>query len=48
MSTTTENLPRARFHWDDPLLLNQQLSTDERMVREAEQAIRGLSSMIVA
>ena len=35
MSTTTENLPRARFHWDDPLLLNQQLSTDERMVREA-------------
>jgi glutaryl-CoA dehydrogenase len=28
----------ARFHWDDPLLLNQQLSEDERMVRDAAHA----------
>jgi glutaryl-CoA dehydrogenase len=28
----------ARFHWDDPLLLNEQLSTDERMVRDAAHA----------
>ncbi len=26
------------FHWDDPLLLNQQLSDEERMVRDAAQA----------
>jgi len=26
------------FHWDDPLLLNQQLSDEERMVRDATQA----------
>jgi glutaryl-CoA dehydrogenase len=25
----------AQFHWDDPLLLNQQLTEDERMVRDA-------------
>ena len=29
---------KAQFHWDDPLLLNQQLSDDERMVRDATQA----------
>jgi glutaryl-CoA dehydrogenase len=29
---------KAQFHWDDPLLLNQQLSEDERMVRDASQA----------
>jgi glutaryl-CoA dehydrogenase len=28
----------ARFHWDDPLLLNEQLSADERMVRDAAHA----------
>ncbi|MEA3122584.1 MAG: glutaryl-CoA dehydrogenase, partial [Paraburkholderia sp.] len=26
------------FHWDDPLLLNEQLSADERMVRDAAHA----------
>ena len=26
---------KAQFHWDDPLLLNDQLTEDERMVREA-------------
>ncbi|MBC7454613.1 MAG: acyl-CoA dehydrogenase family protein, partial [Massilia sp.] len=29
---------KAEFHWDDPLLLNQQLSDDERMVRDAASA----------
>lgn len=28
----------ARFHWDDPLLIDQQLTEDERMVRDAAQA----------
>ncbi|MFO0208653.1 MAG: acyl-CoA dehydrogenase family protein, partial [Betaproteobacteria bacterium] len=27
--------PAARFQWDDPLLLDQQLTDDERMVRDA-------------
>jgi glutaryl-CoA dehydrogenase len=27
--------PAARFQWDDPLLLEQQLTDDERMVRDA-------------
>ena len=26
---------KAAFHWDDPLLLDQQLSSDERQVRDA-------------
>ncbi len=30
--------PKAQFVWDDPLLLNEQLSEDERMVREAASA----------
>ena len=30
--------PKAQFVWDDPLLLNEQLSEDERMVREAANA----------
>ncbi len=30
--------PKAQFAWDDPLLLNEQLSEDERMVREAANA----------
>jgi glutaryl-CoA dehydrogenase len=29
---------KAQFVWDDPLLLNEQLSEDERMVREAANA----------
>ena len=29
---------KAKFAWDDPLLLDQQLSEDERMVREAARA----------
>jgi len=29
---------KARFAWDDPLLLNDQLSEDERMVRDAARA----------
>ena len=30
--------PRPRFHWDDPLLLDQQLTDDERAVRDAARA----------
>jgi glutaryl-CoA dehydrogenase len=30
--------PRAEFVWDDPLLLEQQLTEDERMVRDAAHA----------
>src|SRR6185437_3096492 len=29
---------KAAFHWDDPLLLEQQLSADERAVRDAARA----------
>src|SRR6476660_8294020 len=29
---------KVQFHWDDPLLLDQQLSNDERMVRDAASA----------
>ncbi|HVC12333.1 MAG TPA: acyl-CoA dehydrogenase family protein, partial [Burkholderiales bacterium] len=29
---------KASFVWDDPLLLDQQLSEDERMVRDAAHA----------
>src|ERR1700739_1490754 len=32
------SLARAQFHWDDPLLLDQQLSADERMGRAAAPA----------
>ena len=28
----------AKFHWEDPLLLDQQLSSDERMVRDSAAA----------
>ena len=28
----------ASFQWDDPLLLDQQLADDERMVRDAARA----------
>ncbi|HEX6268169.1 MAG TPA: acyl-CoA dehydrogenase [Burkholderiales bacterium] len=30
--------PKAQFAWDDPLLLDQQLTEDERMVRDAARA----------
>jgi len=30
--------PKASFHWDDPLLLTEQLTDDERMVRDAAHA----------
>src|SRR5438552_1445987 len=30
--------PKAQFHWDDPLLLSEQLTEDERMVRDAAAA----------
>ena len=26
------------FHWDDPLLLNEQLTDEERMIRDAAHA----------
>ena len=29
---------KASFQWDDPLLLDEQLSEDERMVRDAARA----------
>ena len=29
---------KAQFHWDDPFLLDQQLTEDERMVRDAANA----------
>ena len=29
---------KARFVWDDPLLLNDQLGEDERLVRDAAHA----------
>jgi glutaryl-CoA dehydrogenase len=29
------NMARASFHWDDPLLLDEQLTMDEKMVRDA-------------
>ena len=31
-------MPHAAFHWQDPFLLDSQLSEDERMVRDAAQA----------
>ena len=31
-------MAKASFHWDDPLLLNQQLTDDERAVRDAAKA----------
>jgi len=31
-------MAKAAFHWDDPLLLEQQLTEDERMVRDAARA----------
>ena len=36
MSTT-----KAAFQWDDPLLLDQQLDSDERQVRDAARDYAG-------
>ncbi len=39
INEATQNLTqKTKFHWDDPLLLAQQLSNEERMVRDAAQA----------
>ncbi|MGA7986678.1 MAG: acyl-CoA dehydrogenase [Burkholderiales bacterium] len=38
MNAPLKSRPKASFVWDDPLLLNEQLSEDERMVREAARA----------
>ncbi|MGD9945295.1 MAG: acyl-CoA dehydrogenase [Burkholderiaceae bacterium] len=38
MSASPSRAPKASFKWDDPLLLDQQLTEDERMVRDAAQA----------
>jgi glutaryl-CoA dehydrogenase len=35
---TKSSVGKARFVWDDPLLLNDQLTEDERMVRDAANA----------
>jgi glutaryl-CoA dehydrogenase len=35
---TTKTKTEARFHWSDPLLLDQQLTDDERMVRDSARA----------
>ncbi|HYD82138.1 MAG TPA: acyl-CoA dehydrogenase family protein, partial [Paucimonas sp.] len=34
-------MAKAQFHWDAPLLLNGQLTEDERMVRDAAAAYAG-------
>src|SRR6218665_3727062 len=34
----TPTMAHAASHWDDPFLLEQQLSNDERMVRDAAAA----------
>ena len=38
MNAPLKSKPKASFVWDDPLLLNEQLTEDERMVREAARA----------
>ena len=38
MNAPMKKAPKAQFKWDYPLLLDQQLTEDERMVREAAQA----------
>jgi glutaryl-CoA dehydrogenase len=38
MNAPERRTANARFSWDDPLLLDQQLSEDERMVRDAASA----------
>src|SRR5690349_2526478 len=36
--THSDSPRKAAFHWDDPLLLNSQLTDDERMIRDAAAA----------
>src|SRR5258706_11914383 len=38
MNAPDKRKPRAQFSWEDPLQLDQQLSEDERMVRDAARA----------
>src|SRR5512137_436018 len=38
MNAPLKGSVKAQFVWDDPLLLNEQLTEDERMVREAAYA----------
>jgi glutaryl-CoA dehydrogenase len=38
MNAPLKAKPKAQFAWDDPLLLNDQLAQDERMVRDAARA----------
>ena len=38
MNAPLKSKPKAKFSWEDPLLLDQQLSEDERMVRDAARA----------
>jgi len=38
MNAPPKKKPKAQFAWDDPLLLDVQLSEDERMVRDAAAA----------
>jgi len=38
MNAPLKSRPKARFVWEDPLLLDEQLSEDERMVRDAARA----------
>jgi len=38
MNAPLKSTPKARFVWDDPLLLSDQLTEDERMVRDAASA----------
>ena len=38
MNAPLKSRPKAQFAWDDPLLLGEQLTQDERMVRDAAQA----------
>ena len=34
----------AHFHWDDPFLLDDQLTDDERMIRDTARPTRRTSS----
>ena len=38
MNAPLKSKPKASFVWDDPLLLSDQLTEDERMVRDAARA----------
>jgi hypothetical protein len=40
-------MAKTAFHWDDPLLLDQQLSEDERMIREADATVESFRSAML-